>query len=139
MVHGGAGHVQRERCCPNSPYAGDAGDNTTLAPLLLGVVPQAVQMALEHRSLTESGLGGPGTLRTSHRSPMSSSTGARRPCSPPQRSFLKLSHCRPGTRGKSRRRAAQLQDAQNRERSLLSEKALSLPEPRLQSARRAGA
>lgn len=93
MVHGGAGHVQRERCWPNSPYT---GDNATLAPLLLGVVPQVVLMALEHRSLTESGSGGPGTLRTSHRSPMSSSTSARSPCSPPQRSFLSCPTAVPG-------------------------------------------
>lgn len=68
----------------------------TLAPLLLGVVPQAVQTAQEHRSLTESGLEGPGTLRTSYRSPMSSTTAARRPCSPPQRSFPSCPTAVPG-------------------------------------------
>lgn len=48
-----------------------------------GPSPQAVQMALEHRSLA----GGPGTPRTIYRSLTFSATGARRPCSPPQRSF----------------------------------------------------
>lgn len=134
MVHGRAGHVQRERFWPNSPYA---GDNATLAPLLLGVVPQAVRMA--SRSLTESGSGGPRTLRTSHRSYVLFHRCPAFLQSAPEK-FPKLSHCRPGTRGKSRRRAAQLQDARNRlgKRSLLSEKS-ALPEPRLQSARRAGA
>lgn len=93
MVHGGAGHVQRERCWPNSRYA---GDSATLAPLLLGVVPQEVQTALEHCSLTESGLRGPGTPRTSHRSPISSSTGAQRPCSLSQRSFPSCPTAVPG-------------------------------------------
>lgn len=84
MVHGEAGHVQRDRCWPNPR---SAGDSATLAPLQEGVVPPAVRMALEPHNLTESGLGGPGTPWTSHRSPTSSSTDARRPCSPPQRSF----------------------------------------------------
>lgn len=96
MVHGGAGHVQRERCWPNSRYA---GDSATLAPLLLGVVPQEVQTALEHRSLTESGLGGPGTPRTSHRSLISSSTGAQRPYSLSQRSFPSCPTAVPGPEG----------------------------------------
>lgn len=90
MVHGGAGHVQRERCWPNSPYA---GDNATLAPLLLGVVPQAVRMA--SRSLTESGSRGPRTLRTSYRSYVLFHR-CRRSCSPPQRSFLSCPTAVPG-------------------------------------------
>lgn len=93
MVHGGAGHVQRERCWPNSQYA---GDSATLVPLLLGVVPRAVQMPPEHRNLTEGGLGGPGTTRTIHRSPTFSTTGARRPCSLPQRSFPSCPTAVPG-------------------------------------------
>lgn len=84
MVHGEAGHVQRDRCWPNPR---SARDSATLAPLQEGVVPPAVWMALESHNLIESGLGGPGTPRTSHRSPTSSSTDVPRPCSPPQRSF----------------------------------------------------
>lgn len=84
MVHGGAGYVQRDRCWPNPR---SKGDSATLAPLQEGVVHPAVRMALEPHSLTDSGLGGPGTPGTSQRSPTSSSTDARHPCSPPQRSF----------------------------------------------------
>lgn len=116
----------------------------TLAPLLLGVVPQAVQTAQEHRSLTESGLEGPGTLRTSYRSPMSSTTAARRPCSPPQRSFPSCPTAVPGpeesrTVAPPRRTAAGCTEPTGEAQPALGKGALSLPEPRLQSARRAGA
>lgn len=110
MVHGGAGHVQRERCWPNSRYA---GDSATLAPLLLGVVPPggADSSSAPKPDGKRPRRSGDTQDQPSlsyilfHRCPASLQSVSEK--------FSKLSHRCPGTRGKSRRRTAQLQDAQN--------------------------
>lgn len=83
MVHGGAGRG-------GASLPGRAQPATALshpARLDKGAASQAALRVLELHGQAELDLGGGGSPEASHRPLTSSSTGARRPCSSPQRSF----------------------------------------------------